>query len=139
MGAREARNGTESLIFSCEHALYYQLYAGWFAGMTITMVTGIGFFLRLAINLDRDGLLAWLAAAMLIPSLALALGVWSGSSKLFEVIYTLWWYAGPMSHVPGLDFINPASASGAHQFYSVLVCGLLIAAYLGRRRKLAYS
>jgi hypothetical protein len=31
-------------------------------------------------------MLAWTAGVFFIPSLALALGVWSGSSKLFEVV-----------------------------------------------------
>ena len=35
---------------------------------------------------DWRGLLAWLTGALFIPTLALALGVWSGSSKLFEIV-----------------------------------------------------
>jgi len=33
--------------------------------------------------------LGWLVGACFIPSLALACGAWSGSSKLFEILYTL--------------------------------------------------
>lgn len=139
MGAREARSATESLIFCSEGALYRQLPAVWMAGVAVAMTTGGGFALRLLIGGDSRGLLAWLAAALLIPSLALALGVWSGSSKLFEVLYTLWWYVGPMSHAPGLDFTSANPGSRAPVFYLLAAGFLLAAAYLGRRVKLGYA
>ena len=47
--------------------------------------------------------------ALFIPSLALALGIWSGSRKLFEVVYMLWWYAGPINQVDTLDFMGASS------------------------------
>ena len=37
--------------------------------------------------------------AAFIPTLALAAGVWSQSSKLFEAVYLVWWYLGPV-HCP---------------------------------------
>ena len=37
----------------------------------------------------------------------LASGVWSGTSKLFEILYMAIWYIGPLNHVvPELDFIG---------------------------------
>jgi hypothetical protein len=39
--------------------------------------------------------------AMLIPALALVLGRWSGSPRLFEIVYLLLWY-GALNGVPGL-------------------------------------
>jgi hypothetical protein len=41
---------------------------------------------------------------MFVPSLALMLGVWSGSSRMFEILYLLLWYAGPLNKVPFLDY-----------------------------------
>ena len=139
MGAREARNRTESLVFSCERALYRQLPAVWLAGVSLALVVGGGFALRLLISRDWRELFAWFAAALLIPSLALALGVWSGSSKLFEVLYTIWWYAGPMSHAPGLDFTGAGPGSRLPVFYLLAAGFLLAAAYAGRRVKLGYA
>jgi len=139
IGAREARSGTESLIFSCNRSLYFQLFAVWLAAVIVTMTTGLGYVLRLLISGDLHAALAWLAAALLIPSLAVALGVWSGSSKLFEVIYTLWWYTGPMSHVPGLDFLSSSHSFRTPAIYLCSAFVLLIAAYLGRRRKVGYA
>ncbi len=139
MGAREARNGTEPLVFSCERALYRQLPAVWMAGVAVAMTTGGGFALRLLIGRDTHAPLAWLAAAIFIPSLALALGVWSGSSKMFEVLYTVWWYVGPMSHAPGLDFTSASPGSSAPIFYLLATGFLLALTYAGRRAKLGYA
>ena len=37
-----------------------------------------------------------------VPALALAFGVWSGSSRFFEVLYLFLWYIGPMHAVAAL-------------------------------------
>jgi hypothetical protein len=55
-------------------------------------LTGGGLGFRLLIGGDWPGFSGWLAGALFVPTFALALGVWSGSSKLFEALYTLWWY-----------------------------------------------
>lgn len=139
MGAREARCATESLVFSSERALYRQLPAVWAAGVMVALLTGGGYGLRLLASGDPRGLAGWLIAAMFIPSLALSLGVWSGSGKLFEVIYTLWWYMGPMSHGPGLNFLSSTLSNQALAFYFVATAALLAMAFLGRRAQLGYA
>jgi hypothetical protein len=139
MGAREARFATESLIFSSNRTLQRQLPAAWVAGVLVAVVTGGGLGTRLALAGDRAGLLAWLSAALFIPALALALGVWSDSSKPFEAIYTVWWYIGPANHVPGMDFMGTTAASSQPIQTVVFTVFLLTAVYVGRRRKLAYA
>ncbi|HVN06822.1 MAG TPA: hypothetical protein VMT86_20530 [Bryobacteraceae bacterium] len=134
MGAREARYSTGPLLFACPHSLDRQLPAVWCAGVIVAVLTGGGFGLRLLISGDWPGFAAWLAGAMFIPSFALAAGVWSGSSKLFEAVYTMWWYTGPMNHTRGLDFISSAPV-----FYLVAALALMMAAYFGRRRQLGYA
>ena len=71
------------------------------------------------------------AGALFIPSLALALGVWSDSSKLFEALYTVWWYVGPLHQVPSLDFVGGSRASSSPGLYLILAAGLLLASYSG--------
>lgn len=51
-------------------------------------LTGGGLGFRLLIGGDWPGFSGWLAGALFVPTFALALGVWSGSSKLFEALYT---------------------------------------------------
>ena len=139
MGAREARYDTQKLVFSCAHALGRQLPAVWAAGVVVAISTGGGLGIRLVMGGDWPGFAAWLAGALFVPSFALALGVWSGSSRLFEALYTLWWYAGPMNHAPGLDFMGMAPARFGTAFYLLATPALLMAAYLGRRGKLGYA
>jgi hypothetical protein len=139
MGAREARYDTQRLVFSCAHALGRQLPAVWVAGVVVAILTGGGLGIRLLIGGNWPGLSGWLAGALFVPTLALALGVWSGSSKPFEALYTLWWYVGPMNHVPGLDFMGMARSQFSTQFYLLATMALLMAAYLGRRAKLGYA
>ncbi len=139
MGSRESRFATESLIFSSDHALLRQLPAAWTAGVIVALITGGGLGIRLLLAGDHNGLLAWFAGALFIPSLALALGVWSGSGKAFEAIYTVWWYIGPMHHVPGVDFMGTTAESSQPLRFLMLTLFCLTAAFVGRRRKLAYA
>ncbi len=139
MGAREARNNTESLIFASAHALTRQLSAAWCAGALLAALTGGGVALRLLIAADWRGLAAWLTGVLFIPSLALAFGVWSGTPKLFEAVYTVWWYVGPAHHTAGIDFAGTTAASSSPVRYLFLAAVLLASACLGRRSRLAYA
>jgi hypothetical protein len=111
----------------------------WAAGVVVAMLTGGGYALRLFVSGDWQGLLAWFAGALFIPSLALALGVCSGTSKPFEAVYTVWWYLGPLNHAPGLDFIGRTSTASQPAYYLALTVMLLATAYFGRRARMAYA
>jgi hypothetical protein len=139
MGCRESRHATQSLIFSAERVVYRQLVALWAAGVLVALMTGAGVGTRLLMSSDWQALAAWGAGALFIPSLALAFGVWSGSSKLFEAVYTVWWYVGPLHQIPGLDFVGGSRASSSPGLYLTLAAGLLLASCLGRRRQVAYA
>jgi hypothetical protein len=116
-----------------------QLPAVWVAGFTVTALTGGGYALRLLTSADWHGLLAWFAGALFIPSLALALGTLSGTSKPFEAIYTVWWYLGPLNHAPGFDFVGSVPTASRPIFYLVSSAVLMTAAYCGRRMRMAYA
>ncbi len=139
MGCRESRHATQSLIFSAERVVYRQLAAVWIAGVLVAVLTGAGTGIRLLIGADRQMAAAWLAGALFIPSLALALGVWSGSGKFFEALYTVWWYVGPLHQIPSLDFMGGSRASSSPGLYLSLATGLLLMSCLGRRRQVAYA
>jgi hypothetical protein len=139
MGNREARWATESLVYACPGALARQLPAAWMAGVLVTMATGGGLAIRLAVAGDIHALVGWVVGACFIPSLALALGVWSGGSKMFEALYTVWWYVGALHHVAGLDYTGVVAASAQPGVYAGLTAMLLGAAWMGRRTKLAYA
>jgi hypothetical protein len=139
MGAREARHDTQKLVFSCAHALDRQLPAVWVAGVLLAIATGGGLGVRQLADGNWASLAGWLAGALFVPTFALALGVWSGSSKLFEALYALWWYVGPMNRTQGLDFTGTARGPFSTQIYMLATMALLMAAYLGSRRKLGYA
>ncbi|HYL91747.1 MAG TPA: hypothetical protein VEW69_01180, partial [Alphaproteobacteria bacterium] len=139
MGTRESSCQTSAFIFSSPRSLQRQLPAVWLAGVIVALTTGSGVALRLAIAADFHGVFAWLAGALFIPTLALTLGVCSGTSKTFEAVYTFWWYTGPANHIPYVDFMGISASSGRPEFYFLLVAVLLVIAFAGRRARLAYA
>ncbi len=140
LGTREVRNHTAQLVFSAAHPLGRQLPATWLAGVLMTALTGSGVALNLLLAGDLPSLFAWAVAALFIPALAVALAVWSGSGKLFEVVYMLLWWFGPLNQiVPQLDFMGvseTARAAGMPLIYLVITVAVLGGALVGRRRQL---
>jgi hypothetical protein len=137
LGAREARHHMNQLAFAAAHPLGRQLPATWLAGVALAGLTGGGVALAMLRVGDGAGLLAWTAAVLFIPSLAVALAAWTGSGKLFEVTYLTLWYFGPMNQiVPQADFMGAAGpAAGTALAYLLAAFVLLGAAFLGRRRQ----
>jgi len=139
MGTRESRYETAALIFSSQRALWRQLPGVWVAGVIVAALTNGGLGIRLAAERDLPGMTAWLACTLFIPSLALALGIWTGTSKTFEGVYTAWWYLGVANHLPGLDFLGTTPESARPAVYLGLATVLMLAAFFGRRAQIAYA
>jgi hypothetical protein len=136
LGTRENRHQTEQLIFSSANSLRRQLPAVWISGVLLAMATGSGVALSLALHGEWPSLLAWGVGALFIPSFALCLGVWTGSSKSFEFIYSLLWYIGPINQIVPLDFMGAVPGSveaGIWQIYLVITIILSILAFIGRK------
>jgi hypothetical protein len=136
LGTREARYRTDQLVFSSAKSLQRQLPAVWMAGVLLALVTGSGVALNLALHGEWLGVLALAVGALFIPSLALCLGVWTGSSKSFEFIYSLLWYIGPLNQIIPLDFMGVVPGSveaGIWQIYLVITIVLFGLAAIGRR------
>lgn len=139
MGTRETRLRTDQLVFSTAHPLRRQLPACWLAGVIIALATGGGTGIRLLVAGEQLGLLAWTVGAFFIPTMALALGVWSGSSKLFEVLYLFLWYLGPANHVGPIDFMGamgPLLPPRTPMFFLTVTAVLALFALAGRKRQL---
>ena len=139
MGTRERRLRTDQLVFSTAHPLRRQLPACRLAGVILTAITGSGTGVHLLLAGDQLGLMAWTAGALFIPTLALVLGVWSGSSKLFEVLYLLFWYLGPANHLGEVDFMGatgPLLPPRTPLFFLALTVALALFAVAGRKRQL---
>lgn len=135
LGNREARDNVQQLTFSSASPLWRQLPAQWLAGLIVTLLMGAGALVRFAIDGDAAGLLALFSGALFIPSLSLILGVWSGTSKVFEIVYISLWYLGPMNRVDAVDF-SGANSSGRPEFFIPFSIALIALAFLGRSRQL---
>jgi hypothetical protein len=150
LGGCEARDGAEGFILPAPEAFWRQPLAAWTAGAIAAALLGLPIALRLALAGDALGLSAWTAGALFIPALALACGAWSGSHRLFEALYVVLWYLGPLNRVPALDYmgatlgapVGPASpaahAAAPNPGLWLLLAGVgLVLAVLARLRRLA--
>src|SRR5688500_7970924 len=135
IGNREIHNNVQQLTFSSASPLLRQLPAQWLAGFIVTLIMASGAVLRFAIDGDTIGLIALLSGALFIPSLALASGVWSGTSKLFEILYMLIWYLGPLNKLTALDYIG-SHGNGRPEFFVPLSIVLIAFAFIGRTRQI---
>ena len=139
MGSSEVRHHTTQLVFSAPHLLRRQTIALWLAGVIVTAGAGLGTGLRL-LSSGAEASLLWVLAVLFIPSFAMALGIWSGSGKAFELLYTILWYVGPVNGKAAFDFTG-ASAGAIEASGIALYAGILILMFgltlLGRRRQLA--
>jgi hypothetical protein len=152
LGNREIHYHTNQLVFSAAFPLRRQLIAIWTAGFILTITVGSGTIIRLILASDWNVIFSVLVAAAFIPAAALALGVWSGSSKLFEVVYLILWTLGPMNQMMSalgfplvaeqfiaFDYIgssNIAISEGISLYYALLTILLLVFAFIGRKRQL---
>jgi hypothetical protein len=139
MGTREKRFRTGSILFSSPRPLARQFPAIWGAGFLVAILLASGILLRLALNGETPALLSIIAGAAFIPSLALALGVWSGTSKTFEAIYVAFWYIGPAHHTPSIDFMATTDrtvAAGTPVAFAIAAAMLCLLALVGRWRQI---
>jgi hypothetical protein len=138
LGVREGEHHTGAVIFSVPQPLRRQFPALWLSGVLIAVLAGSGVGLRLLLAGQWAHLLGWAVAGLFIPTLALASGVWSGTSRAFEGLYVAWWYIGPLQGTPGLDFMSlsqRALDAGLPLRYLGATIALIAVALLGRWRQ----
>jgi len=103
-------------------------------GFMIAIAVSLGALLRWSAAGDLGAVLGLLAGAAFVPALAVALGAWSRSSKFFEVVYLLLWYAGPLNRAPGLDFTGATAGALATSIWASLAILCMAAAIVARLR-----
>jgi len=134
LGNREIHHNAHQMVFASASPVWRQLPAQWLAGFIVTALTGAGVAIKLLAVGDTVGMLAWLSGALFIPSLALVFGVWSNTSKVFEIVYLTLWYIGPLNNVPEVDFLGAHSGGNLGLF--IPLSALLVAvAFVGRMRQ----
>ena len=136
MGCRDQLFDTRQLVQSSPGGVWAQLSMQWLAGFLLAVAIGgfIGF--RTLISGDFDLLSHWLIGAMFIPTLAISCGIVTGGRKLFEVLYTLIFYIGPLNKTPMCDFTGSA-INGNFQtsitLWGTITLALLMIAFVRRQ------
>jgi hypothetical protein len=130
MGNRERMKNTFQMVFSSARPVLRQLPAAWLAGVLATALFGIAGAVVFLSSGNLSALAGWVGAVFFIPTLALALGVISSGSRVFEVVYLIWWYIGPFQKGPGMDFM-----AGTPLVYLLATAGLLLLAAYWRGRQ----
>ncbi|NIM92249.1 MAG: hypothetical protein GTO18_00835 [Anaerolineales bacterium] len=141
LGVREARHNTSQIVFSTPQPVIRQIPAAWLAGVLFTIKLGFGLWIRLAMMGDFIGIFALFVGALFTPALALALGVWFGTSRAFEAVYLLWWYIGLVNKVPTFDYVglNPEALEiGMPYVYLAFSIILVLIAMIGRWRRIHF-
>ncbi|GAA3382019.1 hypothetical protein [Cryptosporangium minutisporangium] len=125
LGMEGRDHGVDALLSACP-APVTRVLAEWVAGVVFTAIVGAGPLLRMVAGADLAGVAAWLAGAVFIPALALALGLVSGAPRLFQAVYlALWWCV--VNGLAGLDYLG-ALAGGPSPLVVSTGAGLLLAA-----------
>lgn len=130
MGNRERVENTYQMVFSSARPVLRQLPAAWLAGIFATAILTFAGAAFCIMEGNLPGLIGWLGAVVFVPTLALALGVFSSGNRVFEVVYLLWWYMGPMQKMAGLDFTN-----GTPLVYLLAAAGLVLLSAYWRGRQ----
>lgn len=139
LGVREVQQRTAPIVFALPHVLRRQLLATWLVGFFIALVMTSGVIVRLALVGDWASCAAvGVIGTLFVPSLAIALGCWSGSSKLFQAVYLFVWYLAAVQGVIFVDFMGHLPQTvmlGIPWLTGIVTIGLLIAATIGRQRQ----
>jgi hypothetical protein len=128
LGTRESVNGTEQFVYPTLHPIRRQFVAQWLAGILLALATAAGSLVHFAIAGNLAGIEGVLAGAVFVPTLALACGALSGTTRLFEISYLVLWYIGPMNRTT-FDFTQ-----GAYAPDFTLASAILFALAIGARK-----
>ena len=140
MGERDVRYHTEQFIYQAPYPEGRLLGSAWLAGVVITAVAASGVLLGRIIYGESLALLPWMLSVLFIPTLALTLGIWSRSSKLFEVVYPILWYLGPFNtqnQLVVLDYLgihSQAPVNTSPLWFAGFILLLILLAIIGRRQ-----
>ncbi|AKU09360.1 ABC transporter permease [Haloferax gibbonsii] len=138
LATRDQTYRTRELVFvtSGRNVLLASTYlAAVVVGIALTVPAAV----RFAISSSFGALFGWAVGVLFIPAVALAIGVWTGRPRVFEMLYLVAWYGGPMNNIIPLDYLgvyNQTISSGVTFAYLGLTVVALGAAFVGRHRSL---
>jgi len=98
----------------------------------------IPILIKVMITDNFYGVYAIVVGALFIPAFAIASGILTGGSKVFEVIFTIIVY-GILNSVPFFDFVGAIKGSrelGMAHYLMVITLVLVIVAFAARKRQI---
>jgi len=136
LGQREKQEKVEGLIFSCLSPIKKQFPAMLLAGFLVAMgVVSMALF-RFILSSEVYSVFMLFAGALFIPSMALACGTLTGTTRTFEILFTTLWYIGPLQG-GGLDFIgvdiNTSQQNDAALLFILVALVLIVLALQARK------
>lgn len=138
LGMRETYHDTYKLIYSSTHSALRQVFAPWLSGVLLGIIALTGVSVRAIAEGNTGHFPVYLVAVLFAPSLAFALGALSGTSRLFEVTYLVWWFMGA-NGPPVFDFMQAQSEIPAPQQtlgYLILAILLFIFGFANRLKQM---
>lgn len=105
LGSRMYIHGAPELVFSSRFPRR-QLLVEWFIGGLVGLLAVSGVATVVIQTGSLTLLVGVIAGALFPPSLALAIGAWLRSPRLFEASFLLLWYGGPINGLSGANFIG---------------------------------
>ncbi|HEY4611693.1 MAG TPA: hypothetical protein VII11_01785 [Bacteroidota bacterium] len=103
---REKIYRTEPFVSTSAHSAAYRITSKWLSFLLLFVLVNAGFLCRSVFHGRFD--LAWIvvSAGMLITATALFLGSMTGGKKVFEIMFALFWYLGPVRGAVSVDFLG---------------------------------
>lgn len=136
LGSREKIFNTRQLVFSSPSIIRNQLAARYLVGILVTLIIVIGFGIREMTSQNTDAAIALFSCIVFIPALSLCFGIWSGTSRMFEVVYTTLWYFGPFNKMPALDFTHIVTDTyETVTIYFVVTLLMFVLSIMGRKKQ----
>ncbi|MCL6613764.1 MAG: hypothetical protein K6U03_03965 [Firmicutes bacterium] len=121
IGTHWRHRGISELVFSAPNAVRRILYASFLAGAVILLLPALGLILRAMLAGEYRIVLSYFVGSFFVSSLAVFLGSLSRNPTLFEVIYTILWYIGPVQETPVLDFVSFAD----NELHPIMIYGAI--------------
>lgn len=110
MGCRDNQYRTQALVYSrCD--MRDKWIAAGLAGLITALAVSSGAIIRCALSGEWLQAVSWGVGMYFVVSLAMALGSLTGSRRLFEALFIMWLYVGPIQEVPVLNFLSNSAVT----------------------------
>lgn len=103
---------------------YGQLLAEWAAGLVVSAAFAAVALWPTVLGTGAGGALVLASAVVFPPSLALAIGTWTRTRRVFELLYLALWYVGPLNGLAVLDFAGATGTAGIATPLAFVAVGL---------------